>query len=146
MPSFLGGSASFLGAAVYSLMVHRNAAIQIKLDDKPAEPAVIRTVAIANGAYLGGNMWMAPAADPGDGLFEVVVIGDIGRFEGITSLPLLYRGQHGKLEKVRFYRARRVEIDAGQPIGVEADGELLGMTPAVFEVVPGALDVIRWKA
>jgi len=27
---------------------------------------------------------------------------------------------------------------------VEADGELAGMTPAVFEIIPGALQVIDW--
>jgi YegS/Rv2252/BmrU family lipid kinase len=145
-PSFAGGSLNFLGAAIFSLMVHRNEVIQIGLDGQRAETGAVRTVAITNGAYVGGRMWIAPQADPSDGLFEVVTIGDVGRWEGITSLPLLYRGQHGRLEKVRFARARRVEIDAAQPIGIEADGELVGTTPAVFEVVPAALDIIRWKA
>jgi len=89
---------------------------------------------------------MAPRARPDDGMFEVVTIGDVGRLEGIRSLPLLYRGTHDRLVKVRFATARRVEIETDFPIGVEADGELVGTTPAVFEIVPGALQVLDWQA
>ncbi|HEV3095920.1 MAG TPA: hypothetical protein VG104_02130, partial [Candidatus Dormibacteraeota bacterium] len=61
------------------------------------------------------------------------------------SLPMLYRGTHGRLTQVEFGRARRVEIDSDEPIGVEADGELAGSTPAVFEIAPSALQVIDWN-
>jgi diacylglycerol kinase family enzyme len=90
-------------------------------------------------------MHMAPDAQIDDGLLEVVTIKDIGRLKGIVSLPLLYRGRHGRLREVAFARAKRVEIEADLPVGIEADGELAGTTPAVFEIVPRALDVIDWR-
>ncbi len=145
-PPVLGGTVNFLGAAVASLLVHRNALVRLRLDDGPVQQLRIRTIAIGNGAYLGGGMRMAPRARPDDGIFEVVTIGDIGRLEGIRSLPLLYRGTHDRLVKVQFATARRVEIESDLPIGVEADGELVGTTPAVFEIVPGALQVLDWQA
>jgi diacylglycerol kinase family enzyme len=58
---------------------------------------------------------------------------------------MLYGGTHGRLSQVEFGQARRVEIDSDQSVGVEADGELVGNTPAVFEIVPGALQVIDWS-
>jgi len=100
---------------------------------------------VANGAFLGGGMWIAPKARTDDGLFEVVTIGDVGRVLGIRSLPMLYRGTHGRLKQVEFAQGRRVEIESEEPIGVEADGELAGSTPAVFEIMPGALEVIDWQ-
>jgi len=144
-PAVIGGTVNFLGGAVVSLLTHRNALVRLRLDDGPVLTRRIRTVAIANGAYLGGGMWIAPKAQPDDGLFDVVTIGDVSRTLGIRSLPMLYRGTHGRLDQVEFGRARRVEIDSEQPIGVEADGELVGNTPAVFEIVPGALEVIDWN-
>src|SRR5439155_222544 len=83
---------------------------------------------------LDAGMWIAPKARTDDGLFEVVTIGDVGRVLGIRSLPMLYRGTHGRLKQVEFAQGRRVEIDSDEPIGVEADGELAGSTPAVFEI------------
>ena len=143
-PAAIGGTLNFLGGAVISLLTHRNTLIRLRLDDGPVLSRRIRTVAVANGAYLGGGMWIAPKAQLDDGRFDVVTIGDVSRTLGIRSLPMLYRGTHGRLAQVEFGRASRVEIDSEQPIGVEADGELVGHTPAVFEIVPGALQVIDW--
>jgi diacylglycerol kinase (ATP) len=144
-PAWVGGTGNFLGGAVVSLLTHRNASVQLRLDDGPVLRRRVRTIAVANGAYLGGGMWIAPNANVDDGLFEVVTIGDVSRWLGIRSLPMLYRGTHGRLAQVEFGRAHRVEIDSDEPIGVEADGELAGSTPAVFEIVPQALQVIDWK-
>lgn len=144
-PAAFGGTVNFLGAAVVSLLVHRNTPVRLRLDDGPVLQRRVRTIAIANGGYLGGAMWMAPQAEPDDGWFEVVTIGDVGRWLGIRSLPLLYRGTHGQLAQVEFGRARRVEIESEQALGVEADGELAGTTPAVFEIMAGALQVIDWR-
>lgn len=144
-PAALGGTVNFLGAAVISLARHQNAPVRLRLDDGPVLQRRVRTIAVANGAYLGGAMWIAPQAEPDDGWFDVVTIGNVGRWLGIRSLPMLYRGTHGQLSEVEFGRARRVEIESEQPIGVEADGELAGTTPAVFEIVPAALQVIDWR-
>jgi YegS/Rv2252/BmrU family lipid kinase len=144
-PGALGGTVNFLGAAVISLARHQNAPVRLRLDQGPVLQRRVRTIAVANGAYLGGAMRIAPDAQPDDGWFDVVTIGDVGRWLGIRSLPMLYRGTHGQLAQVEFGRARRVEIESEQPIGVEADGELAGTTPAVFEIVPGALQVIDWR-
>ncbi len=144
-PGALGGTVNFLGAAVISLLRHRNAPVRLRLDDGPVRRRRVRTIAVANGAYLGGGMRIAPKADINDGLFEVVTIGNVSRWLGIRSLPMLYAGTHGRLAQVEFGQARRVEIDSDEPIGVEADGELAGTTPAVFEIVPGALQVIDWN-
>ena len=144
-PGVLGGTVNFLGAAVVSLLRHRNTPVRLRLDDGPVLHRRIRTIAVANGAYLGGAMRIAPRARPDDGWFEVVTIGDVSRWLGITSLPMLYRGTHDRLVQVEFGRARRVEIVSETPVGVEADGELAGTTPAVFEILPGALQVIDWR-
>jgi len=144
-PDALGGTVNFLGAAVVSLLRHRNAPVRLRLDDGPVLQRRIRTIAVANGAYLGGAMWIAPRARTDDGWFEVVTIGDVGRWLGVRSLPMLYRGTHGRLDQVEFSRARRVEIVSDTPIGIEADGELAGTTPAVFEIMPRALQVIDWR-
>ncbi len=144
-PAFLGGTINFMGAAVASLMVHSNAEVRLRLDDGPVRRLRIRTIAVSNGSCLGGGMRMAPRAKVDDGLLEVVIVGDIGRLRGIQSLPLLYRGTHDRLAEVEFAPARRVDVDSDLPIGVEADGELVGTTPVIFEILPGALRVLDWE-
>lgn len=140
-----GGTVNFLGAAVVSLLLHRNSPVRMAIDGGPVQSLRVRTIAVANGAYFGGGMWIAPSARPDDGLLDVVVIGDVSRWLGLRSLPLLYRGTHGRLAQVSFATARQVIIEADQPISVEADGELAGETPATFEVVPDALNLLAWS-
>lgn len=141
-PTILGGTVRYFAAAAWSLLVHRNAAVRLRLDDGPVQQLRAWTIVVANGGYAGSGMWLAPEARLDDGLLDVVIIGDIGRALAIRSLPLLYQGAHGRLAQVRFARARRVEIDAETPAQVQADGELIGETPATFEVFPTALDVL----
>ena len=138
----LGGTVNFLAAAVVSLLRYRNTWVRMALDGGPPATMRIRTIAVANGVYFGGGMRIAPQARPDDGAFEVVVIGDVSRWLGLRSLPLLYRGTHGRLAQVRFVSARRLLIEADPPVGIEADGELAGETPATFEIIPGALEIL----
>lgn len=144
-PAVLGGTLRYLGASAWSLLVHRNTEVRLRLDAGPMQQLRVWTVVVANGGYAGSGMWLAPDARLDDGLLDVVIIGDISRPLAIRSLPLLYDGTHGRLAQVRFARAQRVEIDAETPAQVQADGELIGETPALFEVVPHALDVLTWR-
>lgn len=140
----LGGTVNFLVAAVISLLRHRNQLVRLQLDGGPAETMRVRSIAVTNGRWFGGGMHIAPGARLDDGLLDVVVIGDVSRWLGIRSLPLLYRGTHGRLRQVRFARVRSVRIEADDPVGIEADGELVGETPAEFRILPAALDLLGW--
>ena len=87
---------------------------------------------------------IAPKAKLTDGLFDVVNIGDMKSAKIILNVYSLYRGTHLALPEVRATRASRVEatpLDSKQKIMIEVDGELPGMLPAVFEVLPSALNV-----
>jgi diacylglycerol kinase family enzyme len=43
---------------------------------------------------------------------------------------------------VKFARAAAVTIDATPAVRIEADGQLLGHTPARIEILRGAIDTI----
>ena len=96
-------------------------------------------VMVANGRYLGGGMKITPEADPSDGLFDVLLIGDISKRDLVMTLPKIYRGTHLPHSKAELLRGATVSIDAPIALPVQLDGEQPGTTPATFEVVPGAL-------
>jgi diacylglycerol kinase (ATP) len=96
-------------------------------------------VIVANCEWLGGGMHMMPNAKPDDGLFDVLLIGDVTKRDLVQTLPKIYRGTHLPHPKAEELRGHTVRIDAETPLPVELDGEQPGTTPATFEVVPGAL-------
>lgn len=106
-------------------------------------------VVVANSAYYGAGMKVAPTAEPDDGLLDVVVFGAAGRFDLMRSLPMLYDGSHLERDDVEVFRGRTVELRAGAgEVPVGADGEPLGSLPALesaparIDVVPDALPVL----
>ena len=82
---------------------------------------------------------MTPEAMPDDGLFDVLMIGDITRTDLALTLPKIYRGKHLPHPKAELLRGRVVTVNAETPVPVELDGEQPGTTPARFEIVARAL-------
>ncbi|MCI0635546.1 MAG: sphingosine kinase, partial [Actinobacteria bacterium] len=82
---------------------------------------------------------VAPRAVPGDGLFDVQ-LSHGPRGEVVKAMQKTFRGEHIPSPFIQEYLASRVTIDAAaDPILIEADGEVVGTTPATFDIVPGAI-------
>ncbi|MBO0867488.1 MAG: sphingosine kinase [Micromonosporaceae bacterium] len=102
-------------------------------------PAVL--VAVGNTASYGGGMRICPAADPTDGLLDVVVGARMGRGTLMRIKPDLYQGTHVDHPLVTEHRAATVELDA-EGITTYVDGERAFPLPLTIEAVPGALTLL----
>jgi len=134
----LGGKASFLWATLAVFSRWKNTIVVAEVEGERREGRMLDVI-VANCQFLGGGMWMTPEADPGDGLFDVLLIGDITKRDLLTTLPKIYRGTHLPHPKAELLRARTVTVTAPVPLPVELDGEQPGTTPVRFEVVPAAV-------
>ncbi len=137
----LGSVSSYLMGLLSTLVCYHNREISLKIDGKEEERRVC-TIVMSNGKYGGGSMYIAPQADIKDGLFDVVIIGDVSKPDLLASLPRIYRGTHLTHPKVTIKRAREVEIQSKVSIALQADGELLGEAPARFSILPLALTIL----
>jgi diacylglycerol kinase family enzyme len=72
-----------------------------------------------------------------------VTIDDVGLWRALPKLAKLYRGTLLGDPLVRHGASTRVRIEADPPAPVEADGQLVGTTPATFTIVPRALRVVH---
>ena len=136
------GRLSFLYATARAVWSYKNQRVQLVFDGADRVDATINTVAVANGRYFGGAMKVAPEAEPDDGLFDVVSIGDVGFGDLLRNNRRLYKGTHLGLDKISARRAKVVEaepVDAGAVVELDVDGESPGRLPARFELVPGVL-------
>jgi diacylglycerol kinase (ATP) len=138
MSKALGGKATFFYALTRVFLEWENTEVTVRLDDAERRGRM-HDVIVANGVWHGGGMMLAPGAQPDDGLFEVVLIGDVGKVDFLTTAPKIYKGKHVDHPKVEVLRSTRVEVDAAERLPIEVEGEQVGTTPAAFELVPGAL-------
>ena len=136
----LGGRATFFYALLRVFLEWETTLVTVRLDDDE-RTARMHDVIVANGQWHGGGMWLAPDARPDDGLFDVVLIGDVNRLDFMTTAPKLYKGKHVGHPKVEVLRSSAVTVEAGEHLPIELDGEQVGTTPATFEVVRDALRV-----
>ncbi len=96
-------------------------------------------VVVANGRCFGGGMKICPEAEPDDGRFDVLTIGDLTKRDLVLTLPKTFWGGHLPHPKAELLRGAVVTVDSDEPLPIELDGEQPGTTPARFELVPGAL-------
>jgi diacylglycerol kinase (ATP) len=137
------GTLPYVSAIVKTLASHVTVPAEVEADGEVAWTGGLSSAVVANGAYYGGGMKIAPGADPADGHLDLVVLGDLGRLELLCWLPTVYRGAHLACPKVATRRARRLTIRASSPLPVHVDGEVAGDTPVTFEIRPGALRLLR---
>jgi diacylglycerol kinase (ATP) len=98
-------------------------------------------VAVGNTASYGGGIRICPAADPTDGLLDVVVGGRMSRLTLVRLRPRAYRGTHVDHPLVDCHRARTVGV-AAEGITGYADGERSLPLPVTITCVAGALRVL----
>ncbi len=137
-PKALGGRATFFLALVAVFAGWRNVEMTIELE-ADRRTGKMTNVIVANGAYHAGGMRLAPEARPDDGLFDVLLIGDITKADFVRNVARVYRGTHLTHPKIELVRAVSVSVDASVAMPIELDGEQPGTTPARFELRPRAL-------
>jgi diacylglycerol kinase (ATP) len=140
MSKTLGAKATFFYALTREFLAWQNTEVTVQLDDGERRGRM-HDIVVANGVWHGGGMKLAPDARPDDGLFDVVLIGDVGKLDFLTTAPKIYKGKHVLHAKVDVVRSAHVAVDSAAPLPIEVEGEQVGTTPAVFDIVPGALRI-----
>jgi diacylglycerol kinase family enzyme len=97
---------------------------------------------VANAQYCGNRMHVAPTARMDDGLLDVLAVNELSLLQALPKLVKLYRGRILGDPAVRHVRAARVRIETSPPAVIQADGQIVGRTPAQFSLLRQALRVI----
>ena len=95
------------------------------------------SIVIGNGQFTGGGLRLSPRSFPGDGVLDALVFTG-PRSDAYRMLPRIFRhGDHLPDPHIKELRAKlTIDIAAGRPMPVVADGLRLGTTPVTFQVVP----------
>jgi len=141
-PKWLGGKSAFFLGTLRALLAYQNAAVRVKVDGRVWLESPVVNVALANGRFFGGGMQIAPEADPADGLFEVVALGDLTRLQTVGLTQRVYAGTHLGQPQISATRGAVVEAEALVPnaeVLIDMDGETPGRLPLRARIAAGAL-------
>jgi YegS/Rv2252/BmrU family lipid kinase len=104
---------------------------------------------VANIAYFGAGMQVAPPAVFDDGILDVVALHEVPKPAFVRVLAKIRDGSHAGLPGVTLSRASAVTVTMDRDMPVAADGETLPWaaplpagTPLRIAVLPGALTAL----
>jgi diacylglycerol kinase (ATP) len=100
-------------------------------------------VLVANGAgIVRPSLPIYPGLRRDDGLLDVVAFTPVGPIQiGRTLVRFATRGLDRSPYVIRL-QGREIALVADPPIPYQLDGDVVGMTPATFTVLPGAARII----
>lgn len=136
------GQFSYSYTALRVAISMRPLMFRLVLDGKPTEYTG-SGVAIANSAYYGHGVPVAPRADVHDGLLDVMMFEQTTRRSRVALLLAMRSGKHQQRSGVNHVRARRVHVVLEPPLEAYSDGDPIGRTPLTAWVLPGAIQVLR---
>jgi diacylglycerol kinase (ATP) len=134
----------WLGNSAYTLAVLlrlpwlKAQRLRLEIDGKTVERDGV-FVEVANSAYTGTSFLIAPKARLDDGLLDVVLLKPVSRIGLLRLLRTVYDGSHIRHPQVEYLQVRSITVTEPAPGQLVPDGELLGMSPAQFECLPGAV-------
>jgi len=102
-------------------------------------------VTVSNGPYVGAAYVLAPQAQIDDGKLDVVIFRGMGVLRVLLHMATVAGGRRlPPPAGVQLVHASSVDIGLRRrrPLPVHADGDVVGVTPTHFEVLPAALQVI----
>jgi YegS/Rv2252/BmrU family lipid kinase len=138
LPRWLGPTVYFF-AFWLTIRGFKPAVVKVDLVDRVHEGKMSNLV-VANGQFFGGGMKVAPKAAPTDGLLDIQ-IHNPRKKEAIAIMPKMFKGEHVPHPDIHESKRVRVSIESDRPLRIEADGEVLGYTPATFEVIRDAINL-----
>lgn len=98
-------------------------------------------IAVGNGRYYGGGMAVQEHASIDDHQLHLYSLEVSDVWKLVLMAPAFRAGRHGTYQEVRVEDGHRFEVRTRRPMPINADGEILTRTPAVFSIHPAALDV-----
>jgi diacylglycerol kinase (ATP) len=139
------GEFRFVFAAVGALAAWRERRVRVTVDGREISDGPMNLVAVANALYCGGGMMLSPGARLDDGKLDVITASGLTRSNVVTELSRVHTGGHVNNPKVTITQGTIARIETllvQDAMPLEADGNVRGVTPVQFQVLPGILRFI----
>ncbi|MCL6471624.1 MAG: diacylglycerol kinase family lipid kinase [Firmicutes bacterium] len=130
---------AYVVAAIKTLMFYKPPLLKIKADGNQYEGSF---AVIGNTRYYGGIFKVTPKAATDDGYLDLCIFSKTQKASLYKYLAGAIGQFHLRFRDVSYLQVKKIEVKSAETIPVQADGDIIGVTPIEFEVAPGVLEVI----
>jgi len=137
----VGPTLGYFVGALHGIATFTPRQMRITIDGQVREGRHMM-VAACNGTHFGSGMRVAPNAKLDDGAFDVIVGGDLSKWESVGALGKIYRGTHVNGRTIVAIRATSVDVEVPEPLTAQIDGEVEKTAGLRMKLRPRALTVL----
>jgi diacylglycerol kinase (ATP) len=137
----VGPTLGYFVGALHGIATFRPQRMRVVIDGVVREGPHMM-VAACNGTTFGSGMKVAPDAKLDDGVFDVIVGGDLGKWDSLVALAKIYRGTHVNGRTILAIRATSVDVELPAPLTAQIDGEIERTAGMRLRLRPHALTVL----
>ncbi len=135
----LGATATYLGSTLFTFLTYQNPTIELKMDDREKRSVVINNLFVCNGKYSGSGMLWGPQASLTDGLFDLTVVKELPKLQGLLNMRKVYQGKVLDIEGVERFQCKILSATSSQKVSLEVDGDTVGTLPVTYRIFPHKL-------
>ncbi|MBE9029891.1 diacylglycerol kinase family lipid kinase [filamentous cyanobacterium LEGE 11480] len=135
------GAIAYVKQAIQIGWNYRGNKVALRIDGKKIRGRFLMAV-VGNSQLYGGVMKFTLDALIDDGLLDICVIQGRSMLKAPLRLVSIFSRSHHRDRRIKYYQAKQIQFLSRKPIPVQVDGDYLGQTPMLFEVVPQSLWVL----
>lgn len=136
------GKSLYLKSTFHTFLKFTPKKFRIRTDGNLFYEGMVFSGAVGIGKYNGGGMQQTPNAVFDDGLMDLTIIKKMSKLRIARNFKLLYSGNIYNIPTVIHTQASKIEIETWPETRIEIDGEAVGTSPFVFEMVPQCIRVV----
>jgi YegS/Rv2252/BmrU family lipid kinase len=139
----LMGPVAYAFATLGELARYKSTRMMLTLDDERIDTDAFVVVVANASSYAFRDIKVAPFASITDGWLDVCAFErpPSDRIGFATQLMLLLARRHLKDPRVRYFRAKRIQIESDPPVQSQLDGEMGAYTPLEITIVPNGVPI-----
>jgi len=148
LKKFIGHLAYIIGS-INAFAKYKFPEIEVEIDGKIHDKGTF--VLISNTSRYAMYFSITPHAIPNDGLLDVYIFKEAGRFNFIKLLAQVilsaFSSKHRRnqtifLKKQSFYKAKKIKLYSQGKVFTQVDGDLAGHLPKEIKIIPKAVNFI----
>ena len=136
------GFFAYIGAGIKHFFKVRPIKLEVEMDGVTRQIKAHTVMVINIGTIEDLKLSFAPNIDPHDGKLNVMIISTDSHWSSLIVLIKVLTRRYFGYRPLRHYKVERIRVDAETPLPLEIDGDPVGTTPFLAEVIPHALTLV----
>jgi len=136
------GFLAYVGTGIREFFRLRPVQMEVEIDNQKRYFRAHTVMAINIGSISNLRFSFAPDIDPHDGRLNIAIMSSRSFWGSLIVLLKILAKRYYGYDDLKLTKARRIRVAADPPLPFEIDGEPLGTTPFLAEIIPDAISYL----